>query len=79
MFLAKNQNRCCPIVFIGTILEICTAALKQINPLNPMRRLSLTTLALLLMALVFSSCSSGISIQDAAGGGKAKCGKNHLR
>jgi hypothetical protein len=44
-----------------------------------MRRSKLFFLALLLGTLVASSCSHGISIYDAANGGKAKCGKNHLK
>jgi hypothetical protein len=43
-----------------------------------MRRLTLSILAMMIIATLFSSCSHGISIQDAANG-KAKCGKNHLR
>jgi hypothetical protein len=43
-----------------------------------MKRLPLFILAIFIIASVFSSCSHGISIQDAANG-KAKCGKNHLR
>lgn len=44
-----------------------------------MRRSKIFFLALLLGSLVFASCSHGISIYDAANGGKAKCGKNHLK
>jgi hypothetical protein len=44
-----------------------------------MRRSNYFFLVLLIGALVFSSCSHGISIYDAASGGKAKCGKNHLK
>jgi predicted small secreted protein len=39
---------------------------------------TLIAFALVLMATVMSSCSHGITIQDAANG-KAKCGKNHLK
>lgn len=44
-----------------------------------MRRSKMFFLALLLATLFASSCSHGISIYDAANGGKAKCGKNHLK
>lgn len=43
-----------------------------------MRRLTFVFLATLIVATLLSSCSHGISIQDAANG-KAKCGRNHLR
>jgi hypothetical protein len=43
-----------------------------------MRRLTIVILAMMIVATVFTSCSHGISIQEAANG-KAKCGRNHLR
>lgn len=44
-----------------------------------MKRITFILLAMMVVATVFSSCSHGISIQDAANGGKAKCGKNYLK
>lgn len=44
-----------------------------------MRRSNYFFLALLLGALFLSSCSHGISIYEAANGGKAKCGRTHLK
>ncbi len=43
-----------------------------------MNRLKLKLLTVVLLSLIFASCSHSITIQEAANG-KAKCGKNHLR
>jgi hypothetical protein len=48
------------------------------NPLN-MKNFSMMCFIAIAIALVASSCSHGISIEQAANGGKAKCGRNHLK
>lgn len=44
-----------------------------------MKKYRLLLAVAVVISVMFSSCSHGISIEQAANGGKAKCGRNHLR